>query len=295
MPTWIILLHQIPPQPPYFRAKILRRLNQLGALGIKNSAYLLPASDEALEDFEWLVKEIREDGGDSWLFRCEGLNPGDEVLKEAFQKLRSAEYQALAREYRDLLSQGASGPQLRKLKRRKDEIGRIDFFEAPGREEVEMLMKETAAPTTGSSGEYKGRTWVTRQGVKVDRTASAWLIRRFIDPAAQFRFVDPRTYRHGEAELRFDMFEGEFTHQGELCTFEVLLRFFSLQDPALTAVGEVVHDIDLKDNRYQRPETAGIARLIDGIALRHTEDGRRIEEAAILFEALYAQYGEPSP
>ena len=295
MDSWLLLLHQIPPQPPYFRAKILRRLNQLGALGIKNSAYLLPASDDTLEDFVWLRKEIQEDGGEAWLFRCEALGPAAEELKDAFRKLRSADYAALAREYRELLAQGAAAPQLRKLKRRKDEIGRVDFFEAPGREEVEMLMKETAAPDPAVAGQYQGRTWVTRQGVKVDRTASAWLIRRFIDPAGQFRFVDPRSYTHGEGELRFDMFEGEFTHQGDLCTFEVLLGFFSLKDPALTAVAEVVHDIDLKDSRYQRPETVGIASLIDGIVLRHSEDAARLEEATIVFEALWAQYGAARP
>ena len=140
-----------------------------------------------------------------------------------------------------------------------------------------------------SLGEYQNRAWVTRKGIKVDRIGSAWLIRRFVDPAARFLFVDPQQYRHAERELRFDMFEGEFTHQGELCTFEVLVRHFGLDEAAIAAVAEVVHDIDLKESKFQRPEAAGIAPLIDGIALRHSDDMRRLEEGAVLFDSLYAQ------
>jgi len=123
----------------------------------------------------------------------------------------------------------------------------------------------------------------------VDRIASAWLIRRFIDPAARFRFVDPQSYQHSPQEIRFDMFEGEFTHDGDLCTFEVLLRRLALEDPALTPIAEMVHDIDLKDHKFERPETAGIDGLIQGIAARHTDDAQRIEEGSTVFDALYAR------
>lgn len=300
----MLLIHQIPPNPAYFRAKVLRRLNQLGALAVKNSAYLLPSTEDTYEDFEWLRREIKKGGGEAWLFRSEVLGGlSDESLCEAFRKLRAPEFAELAQAARDFLNglraseDISSGINRRKLKRWYDELCRIDYFGAPGRREVEVLIKEIDrignSPGQPSRGDvpshWKGRTWVTRRGVKVDRIASAWLIRRFIDPAAKFVFADPQTYRHSHPEIRFDMFEGEFTHDGESCTFEVLLRFTGITDPALAAVAEVVHDIDLRDGKYQRPETAGVGLLIDGIALRHSGDMRRLEDGAILFEALYAQ------
>jgi hypothetical protein len=124
--------------------------------------------------------------------------------------------------------------------------------------------------------------------VKVDRIASAWLIRRFIDSSARFVFVDPDRYVPETHEVRFDMFEGEFTHEGGLCTFEVLLQHSGLRDPALDSLSQVIHDIDLKDDKYQRPETGGISAMIDGIAALHTEDERRIEEGSRLLDAAYA-------
>lgn len=285
----------------------MRCLNQLGALPVKNSAYLLPANEQTREDFEWLHREVAQGGGEAWLFQCEPMaGLSDEAISEQFRQLRAADFRALAGEARTVLEEIRAAPekgegQIRRLKRRYDDLRRIDFFQAPGREEWETLMNEIdrarnaprqpAPPGAPAAGEYSARTWVTRQGVKVDRIASAWLIRRFIDPAARFVFVDPQQYQHGDREIRFDMFEAEFTHEGGLCTFEVLLRLVGQPDAALAAVGEVVHDIDLKDGQYQRPETAGIALLIDGLARRHGDDLRRMDEGATIFESLYAQYG----
>ena len=315
---WLLLLHQIPPDPSYFRAKVLRRLNQLGALPIKNSAYLLPARDETLEDLQWVHREIEEQGGEAWLFRTDtvaGLS--DQAIRDGFRSLRERDYRELAREGHKLVddlraekTKGSSDEnapnshanyenEWRKLKRRYEEVRQIDFFEAPGREETQTLMdtmdhllhsatRHPAAKTL--IVDLRGRTWVTRTGIMVDRIASAWLIRRLIDPAAQFTFVDPEEYTHKDTEIRFDMFDGEFTHEGDLCTFEVLLIKSGHDDPALQAVAELVHDIDLKDGKYQRPEASGIAPLIEGIALRHADDMRRLEEGTVLFESLYARF-----
>jgi hypothetical protein len=130
---------------------------------------------------------------------------------------------------------------------------------------------------------------VTREGVKVDRMASAWLIRRFIDPAARFRTVPSRGVRPAEDELGFDLYEGGFTHEGDRCTFEVLCAAFGLSDPALLGIGEIVHDIDLKDGKFGRDETAGVAALVKGLALTHAADEARLAAGATLFEALYRQ------
>ena len=150
------------------------------------------------------------------------------------------------------------------------------------------------APAPGGRVE-PGRTWVTRVGVKVDRMASAWLIRRFIDPEAQFRFVAARGYRPLPGELRFDMFDAEFTHEGERCTFEVLLDRFGLSsDRALRAIGEIVHDIDCKDAKFGRAETAGVAALVGAVVAGTADDADRVERGQALFGDLYRAFSSAS-
>ena len=134
------------------------------------------------------------------------------------------------------------------------------------------------------------RIWVTRQGIHVDRIASAWLIRGWIDPVATFKFVGARGYEPEAGELRFDMYEAEFTHDGELVTFEVLLREFGIEDPALRPIAEIVRAIDLKEEEPARAEVAGIAHAIEGIARRFREDEARLREGSTLFGALHAYF-----
>jgi hypothetical protein len=138
---------------------------------------------------------------------------------------------------------------------------------------------------------YRGRVWVTRRGIQVDRMASAWLIRRFIDPQARFKFVPARGYRPEPGELRFDMYQAEYTHEGELCTFQVLLGRFGLGDPALAAMGEVIRDIDCKDSKHGRAETAGVAALVDAIAGSESDDAARISRSAAVFDGLLQHFG----
>jgi hypothetical protein len=136
----------------------------------------------------------------------------------------------------------------------------------------------------------KGRVWVTRAHVKVDRMASAWLIRRWIDPEARFKFTSERAYRPAETEVRFDMFDGEFTHEGDRCTFEVLASRLDRPDPALRKIAEIVHDLDLKESRYEHEETAGVGALLAGIAAAEEDDARRLERSARVFDDLYAAF-----
>lgn len=301
---WLLLVHQVPPNPAYLRAKVLRRLHQLGALPVKKSAYLLPAGDTALEDFQWLRREIVDQGGEAWILRGALLaGMTDDQARDAFRAARAADFAQLVSDARALLER-ARGPDVevegmaaewRRIDRRVRVVTRIDFFDAPGREELEVLMEtidRTLHPaesdaSASAADTLRGRTWMTRPGVKVDRIASAWLIRRFIDPAATFTFAGAPSAPAGV--LRFDMFEGEFTHDGDLCTFEVLLRTTGLGgDEALAAIAQVVHDLDLKDDRYQRPETAGVAAMIQGIVARHEDDRQRLAEGATILDALYA-------
>jgi len=310
---WLLLLHQIPPKPAYFRVKIWRRLQDLGAVAIKNSVYALPATDDAQEDFQWLLRQIVEAGGDGSICEArfiDGLS--DTAVTELFRTARDADYDDLAKDARTLAEavpstaeerhekRGEIAGQLARLKKRLAAIVAIDFFGADGREAVAGLLAAVeqrlepggfnAERPGGELDKLTGRVWVTRIGVQVDRIASAWLIRRFIDPEARFKFVAAKGYVPEPGELRFDMFEAEFTHEGELCTFEVLLARAGYADPALQAIAEIVHDIDLKDGKHGREETPGVARVLAGVALAHDRDETRLERGAAALAELYASF-----
>jgi hypothetical protein len=312
---WLLLIHQLPAKPAYARVKIWRRLKSLGAVTVKNSVYALPGNAETREDFAWLVREIVELGGEA--FTCEaalvdGLD--DSEVQALFDAARDEDYAEISAAARELASRRGSlataemrgdfATQVARLRRRLDEVMAIDFFGADGREPAKGLvsgleseqhqedaaMREVQADA-GTAGGLKGRVWVTRRGVQVDRIASAWLIRRFIDQEARFKFVAGTGYAPQPGELRFDMFEGEFTHRGDRCTFEVLIgevkALSGTQDAALAAIGEIIHDIDLKDGKYGREEAAGIRNLIAGIAAAHRDDEQRIARGAAVLDDLY--------
>jgi len=171
------------------------------------------------------------------------------------------------------------------------------FIEGISDEEVAAMFGDQASAAHGDPGATgtrpDGATWVTREGAKVDRIASAWLIRRFIDPAARFKFVPARGYRPVPGELRFDMFRGEYGHEGDRCTFETLCARFGLDDPALRAMAEIVHDIDCKDEKFGRAETGGIASLVQGIVASHAADDDRLARGGAAMDDLYAWFGRP--
>lgn len=308
---WLVLMHQIPPAPSYLRVKIGRRLQGLGAVPVKNSVYVLPLGDQALEDFQWVRREILAGKGDATVCEArfvEGLS--DDGVEALFNAAREDDYRSLAKDARALqakaggrgrgaLTAGQAEVALGRLRKRLREVVEMDFFGAAGQDTVEQVLASIESrlrppapkpePGTAVPPVVRGRTWVTRRGVHIDRIGSAWLIRRFIDPEARFRFVQD----HDEAvagELRFDMFEGDFTHEGEQCTFEVLLRRFRLADRALARIGEIVHDIDLKDGAFGHPETTGLDHLVAGIAMRHRDDDARLRDGGAAFEALYEYF-----
>ena len=313
---WLLLIHQLPPTPPYFRVKIGRHLSRIGAVAIKNSVYALPATAQTREDFAWVYREITSGGGEASVCEArllEGLS--DEQLEALFHAARNADYEALTDDVRAVQKtfpkRGALPGQRREeiaasvigLKKRLAEIAAIDYFAATGRVTLDGLLRGLDARLHEADGgvperpagsmradEVRGRTWVTRKGIHVDRIASAWLVRRFLDPEARFKFVASKGYVPDEGELRFDMFEAEFTHEGDRCTFEVILDRFGLDDAALRAVGEIIHDIDLKDAKFGRAEKAGVERLVTGIALTQREDEARLARGAALFDDLYEAF-----
>ena len=302
MPEWLLLIHQLPPTPNYLRVKVARRMQRIGAVAIKNTVYALPATESALEDFQWTVREIRADGGEANLFEArviEGLSDGE--IQQLFKAARDEDYDAIASEARSLDREDRQrlAAEIVRLRKRIVDVQSIDFFGAPKGQRAVAVVEELArtieepahAATEAERGEdYRNRTWVTRAGVHVDRMASAWLIRRFIDPEARFKFVTEKQYAPKDGEVRFDMFNAEFTHEGDRCTFEVLVDRMRLDDAALRAIAEVVHDIDLKETKFDRPETSGIAVMVASIAMAHRDDEDRIARAAAVLEDLYVYY-----
>jgi len=310
---WLFLIHQIPPKPDALRVKIWRRLQQVGAVAIKQSVYVMPPSEQSREDLSWILKEIVGGGGNGSISEArfaEGLT--DEQVIALFQDARKSDYEKITQEANQLLADWSSGQnnpqdpavkgpsQVSKLQRRLDVVTAIDFFQAPERGTAEILIKNLAtrvsgqatAATTVKEGldNLEGKTWVTRKNLFVDRIACGWLIRRFVDKAAVFKFVNGPQYAPESGELRFDMFDGEYTHEGDRCTFEVMIQRTQLHDRALVPVAEVVHDIDLKDTKYNRSETDGFNALLTGMVVSQPDDDHRMEEGLRLFENLYAYF-----
>jgi len=306
---WLVLTHQLPSEPAYLRVKVRRRLDRIGAVPVKSSVYALPASDETLEDLRWLLQEIALVDGEASLAEATFVDEAThERLVARAREARDAEYHEIARAATDLLAAGepdeAAAPagraKVEKLVRRLEEARAIDFFDADGRVAAESAVEAALSaavpgPTGAGSGAPPsadvgvGRTWVTRRGAKIDRIASAWLIRRFIDPEARFAFVSPDA-EHIAGALRFDMFEGEFGHVGNACTFETLLGSFGLQEPGLRPIAEIVHDLDCKDDKFGRTEAQGVAALVDGIVRSEPDDQRRLDQGGALLDALLEHF-----
>jgi hypothetical protein len=309
---WLLLIHQLPPNPAYFRVKVWRQLQGLGAVALKNSVYVLPFSEETREDFQWMVRQIVAGGGEASVVEAQfvdGLTDGE--LRERFKTARDEDYAKLQVEIQTLQKglpktldetrRGDAEAHLVKLRKRFVDLQAIDFFEAGGAAEVRTQisrLESHIAPKSAASEErptwsvkeLQGRTWVTRKGMHVDRIACAWLIRRFIDPGARFRFVEPKTTQVRKGELRFDMFEGEFTHEGDWCSFETLIHRLAIEDSALHSLAELIHDVDLKDDKFKRPEVSGFDRAILGIALLHKKDEDRLEAGSGVLNAFYAAF-----
>jgi hypothetical protein len=320
-PSWLLLVHQLPPKPTNLRVRTWRRLQQLGAIAVKQAVYVLPDSPSAREDFEWLKIEIEGVGGEASVFSANSVDTwSDDALIEEFRRSRQESYTELASEVEQLLERLASPPRRKSgparapagrrlmdgFRQRLTALETIDFFGSAGRDRVAALLDQVEqcmssntqrSPVASSqdggidASSYRNRLWVTRPRPGVDRMSSAWLIARFIDANARFGFAPDREAVPRDG-VPFDMFGVDFSHHGEHCTFETLCARFGIDDGAVARVAEIVHDLDLKDGRFGPPEAAAIAVVIDGLQLAHADDNTLLAHGMALFDALYRGFAQ---
>ncbi len=317
---WILLIHQLPQKPTSLRVRAWRKLQTLGAISIKNSVYVLPFNEKTNEDFQWLKQEIESAGGEAAIFRADAVEgTTDKEIIASFRQQRNEDYAKLIAEFEGLSGavreQRKSGSlsvaklgqyetELGKLRQELERIVAADFFQASNqkkaqaafeksRKELQTAKGQSAKPLENQNGsvkpnlsEYQNRRWVTRRDPHIDRLASGWLIKRFIDNRPRFQFVT-----EGEAvenAITFDMVGANFTHQGEDCTFETLVRSFGLdEDSALRQIAEIVHDIDLKDNKFNSLEASGVNAVVRGLAAVKRDDNERLKQSLLVFDGLY--------
>jgi len=303
----LLLLVGVPPTPSSLRVRVWRRLRTLGAVPLKRSAYLLPDTPERYEDFQWLAQEIQREGGEATLVRVqqiENLTPDD--VRRLFHEPRDKDYRHLATRYRKALqsldrksaaTRARVVEELARLAKDHQRIRDIDFFGAPGGAEVrrleEAIAMRTRRPESARREERptidlsaaRGRRWVTRPRPHIDRIASAWLIKRFIDPQAEFVFAPPADFPADA--IPFDAPGVELSHQGEDCTFETLVKRARLRDRRLQRLAEVVHEADLRDGKFPHEEARGIDVAIRALLAASPDDHQVLAQGMSLLEGLY--------
>lgn len=315
---WLLFIMQLPTRPAAPRIKLWRRLQQIGSVALRGSVYVLPDTAQAREDFEWLRTEVTAAGGQVSILSARAVTSDEHAaIVKAFQDARSQDFTALAVSVgrvaatRKVLSQSerrGAERALRAAQQRFVELEAIDFGGSPERDRsvaaISALASRLAPPERQdamaatrdhlATTDFQRRTWVTRPRPGVDRMSSAWLIRRFVDPNARFEFrtspPGPRT-----REVPFDMFGVEFGHDGERCTFEVLARRFGIDDAAVKRIGEIVHDVDLKDSRYRHAESAFVHELVEGLRRAHSDDHSLLEHGMTMFGGLYESFRAATP
>lgn len=309
---WLTLLTSLPPTPTRHRVGVWRKLQRMGAVRLRGSAWILPETTETTELFQWLVQEIQSFRGEATLLHVDRIETmTQEEVAALFHKARAVEYQAVMQACREILAQldryrsnpRGSVAQLRGkldgLKRELDRIQAIDYLEAPAGQRAQTLWETTAkrlrlaeSRPRAARGRHRaslpprGSTWVTRPRPHIDRIASAWLIKRFCDPDATFAFADAAdAARKG---IPFDVLGADFGHHGEDCTFETLVKRFALKDRRVRVIAEMVHEADLHDGKFTRNESIGLDLAVKGLAESTQDDHELLERGMAIFDGLYA-------
>ncbi|MDA8429688.1 MAG: chromate resistance protein [Geobacteraceae bacterium] len=316
---WLLFFYSVPSKPVSTRMKIWRMLVKTGAVQFKGSVYILPCNDDHYELYQWLVSTVTALQGEAAFVQVSRIEPmKNEEITKLFDQQREKDYQDIGSRLDELENKLATtakntvaannnkfNGELNKFIKEFQDLGKIDFFASNTRKELEQRLKHVTEIVTGLTrsqpvvptieiekrhiADYQGKTWVTRKRPFIDRMASAWLIKRFIDKTAAFGFIDENEIK-GQAEgtIVFDMVGGQFTHAGENCTFEVLIEAFRLKDKALGIVAEIVHQLDLQDDRYRNPAAEGLREILDGIRKTVKDDHKALEKGMGIFDMLYA-------
>jgi hypothetical protein len=297
--SWLLLLFSLPTNRNTERVAVWRRLKKMGALQIKTSTYLLPDEAAQYEQFQWLAQQIRDYGGESTLVRAkeiEGL-PREKVVA-MFNDARAKDYGVLQKALQSFIARRQkrdaeeAASELERLTRQFRAIRDVDFFDSARGHDIAMLLRRAQGPKRSrqlesvDSTKYQGKTWLTRPRPEIDRVGSAWLIARFIDRKPKFVFA-PKAEAVPNA-IPFDMLDAEFSHHGNCCTFETLVKRFAISVKSVAKIGEMIHDADLDDARFQRIEAVGIDRVLKGWAKEGLSDEEILRRGFQCFDALYA-------
>jgi len=297
--AWLLLLFSLPTNRNTERVAVWRRLKKMGAVQIKTSTYLLPDESAQYEQFQWLAQQIRDYGGDSTLVRAqeiEGLTK--ERVIAMFNDARAKDYAELRKSLQGFIGRRKkidaeiAGAELERLTRQFREIREVDFFDSARGHDVAMLLRRAEGRSTArqlavlDAKQYQNKTWLTRPRPEIDRVGSAWLISKFIDRKPKFVFAPSANAVPGA--IPFDMLDAEFSHHGNCCTFETLIRRFAIADKVVAKIGEMIHDADLDDSRFQRVEAVGIDRVLKGWAKDGLPDEEILRRGFECFDALYA-------
>jgi len=292
---WLLLTFTLPTKKASQRVAVWRKLQRYGGVPLGNSGYLLPNNPMNQERFEWLAQAIRKYAGEASVVSVQSIDnlPTPQLIAR-FTEARTRDYQEVTRELQKLLSvapyQRAAG-RMSRVRARFREIVEIDFFNSQLQKRVEELLARADTSSAATEGpkvnpkDYVGRMWATRPRPGIDRSASAWLIRRFIDKKARFTFVLEGNV--APDAVPFDMFHGGFGHRGEDCTFETLYREFRIRDARVRAIGEMVHDADLSDGKFGRKEAYGIDEVLKGWARKGMPDKELLGRGIEMIEGLY--------
>jgi hypothetical protein len=305
--SWLFLLFDMPKSQSTSRVKVWRRLKKFGAIQLKASTYVLPDEPTHYERFQWLTKEIVDAGGEATLVRVKDIEGMPQAAVVAlFNEARARDYDEVAEPLSRLIKDRKARQelwetftnQLEKIRRRFHEIREIDYFHASRGEDLQRLLRQAEVlesprkkPETSARlrvEDYRGKTWVTRHRPEIDRVGSAWLIRKFIDAEAKFVFADsPAKFPDA---IPYDMFEVEFSHQGDCCTFETLIERFGFRDRAVRQLAELIHDADVEDDKFHQVDGFGVEKILKGWAKQGLNDQQILSKGFECFDALYAQF-----
>jgi len=307
--TWILIVLTLPTQNATARMRIWRGLKGLGCAALRDGAWLLPETVATRQGLEVLADETRAAGGTAWLLRLDAEDAQSAAFRRMFD--RTAEYTELLADmsHFDPLAENVTTAHktLKGLQRRYETLAEQDYFPGAGKLEAEarlLTLESTLAsrlspsephfqdgqPERFALADFQKQTWATRHDLWVDRLASAWLIRRFIDRRARFVWLK-RVKDCPSDALGFDFDGARFTHVGHRVTFETLLASFGLEsDAALVRIGAIVHALDVGG---EAPEAAGFETLLKGLKARIQDDDALLKQGGQMLDDIYAVFTQP--